>query len=145
MAHYSPALYQFEIFMVALLIGKAIGISIDFYRVLRNYYAPGLRVTFFVDFIFWCILTAVIMAVIMFKLWGQMYFFSYLGLASGYLIYTYLFSRHVILFWLRLSRLIFRLVKKWGHVLKVGGGLPLKAVGQISGSVSNFCRSFFRK
>ncbi len=121
MVSYSPALYQFEIFGAAILMGVTLGILIDFYRMFRKYFSPGLKTTPYVDFIFWCIVSTGFIAFIIIKLWGEVYFFSYLGLVSGYLIYLYFFSRHVAMFWDRALKAVYKIVVKiWRTIKKTG-------------------------
>ncbi len=89
----SPALHQFSLFAVALLLGGGLGIVLDIYRVLRSGWGQKHGLS---DFIFWIIITAASLGVIIFFTRGEVYFYTYLGLAAGYLCYYTLFSGTVL-------------------------------------------------
>jgi len=138
---YSPAVYQLEVFGEALAMGLALGILIDGYRVLRGLVAPPVKVTHLVDFIFWCVITAVFVTVLMTRFWGELYAYSYLGLALGYLLYFYLLGDHFVFFWSKLFGIIFRAVNLiFNPALKVVAYLVQKIsiiLRQVAGFILN--------
>jgi len=137
MNNFSPAFYQAEIFLTAVILGIFVGTVIDFYRSLRNYYSPTIKTTFVLDVFLWCVLTAIIIAVIMFMLWGEVYFFTYLGLAAGYFLYLYTLSAYSLAFFYRLLNPLMKFCKRVINFIKKGWSFFQRVISRIF----RFCRN----
>ena len=109
---YSPALHQAEIFFTAVALGVLVGMVLDFYRSMRNIYTPAKIITLVIDFFLWAILTLVIVSVVLFRLRGEVYLFTYLGLVTGYCCYLYTISKYVLYFFNSILQFLVRICSK---------------------------------
>jgi spore cortex biosynthesis protein YabQ len=97
----SPAGYQFFLFAKALLLGFVLGFLLDFYRSLKALINMSFRATFFADLFFWIAVSAISVSVLLVILWGEIHFYAYAGITCGFLVYHFLLSRYLLIFWRR--------------------------------------------
>lgn len=99
---------QAYIFMVFSIVGVAIGLLFDFFRILRKTIKTNDIFTYIEDILFW-ILTGIIIILAMFYFCdGQLRFFMVMGIILGTVIYIFTISRYVI----KVSVFIINFVKK---------------------------------
>lgn len=107
---FSPAVYQSLLLVKAMAVGLGIGIWLDFYRAARSIIKSSRRVTVMTDLIFWIAISVVSLAVLLVISWGEIYFYSYIGIIIGFLINYFLFSRFIFRFWAAILGYIFSAV-----------------------------------
>ena len=99
---------QAYLFMVFTLVGIAIGVLFDIFRILRKTIKTKDFVTCIEDILFW-ILTGLIIIFSMYKFCdGELRFFMIIGLILGTIIYLLTISRYLIM----ISVFIINLIKK---------------------------------
>jgi len=99
---------QAYLFMVFTLVGIAIGVLFDIFRILRKTIKTKDFVTYIEDILFW-ILTGLIIIFSMYKFCdGELRFFMIIGLILGTIIYLLTISEYII----RISVFIINLAKK---------------------------------
>ena len=99
---------QAYIFMAFSIVGVAIGLLFDIFRILRKTIKTNDIVTYLEDILFW-ILTGIIIVFSMYYFCdGQLRFFMVIGIIQGTVIYILTISRYVI----KVSVFIISLVKR---------------------------------
>lgn len=99
---------QAYIFMAFSIVGVAIGLLFDIFRILRKTIKTNDIVTYLEDILFW-ILTGIIIVFSMYYFCdGQLRFFMIIGIILGTVIYILTISRYVI----KVSVFIINLVKR---------------------------------
>lgn len=111
-------LEQLALFLEALALGFAIGLGYDFYRAFCFYRGrPPAAALFLGDCLFWLLATGASLIYLLLYRGGQLYFYSYAGLALGALIYFSLLSGFLRRWWSKLLRVLF----PFGGRLKAAG------------------------
>lgn len=129
---------QAKTFLAVMATGVLLGITFDFYRVLRGVFKPHWFVTGLADLSFWVIATAAVAGALLMTNWGELRFYVFIGLMVGTLLYYRLFSRHTMHILIGLIRIIatingyFRLIIL--HVIV----RPLVLIGRILWLPVNF-------
>lgn len=104
----SIALAQFLAFLEAVALGGALAACYDIYRALHPR-RPRRRLSvvllIIADCLFWVLAAFACLAVMIRFRWGEVYFYTYLGLAGGGAGYFYLLSRFLLPFWNKLFAL----------------------------------------
>lgn len=107
---------QVVLFVFSLLTGMTVGISYDFYRVIRGFQEPGKVITAIQDILFW-ILTGIIVFILMMQTnYAFMNFNVFVYNAIGVILYFKIFSEHVITMWkgtLDFGITIIRIISSW--------------------------------
>lgn len=92
---------QFVSFLKAAGLGALLAFYFDLYRAFSSQikrHLPGL-ILFAADCLFWVIAALSCIAFVIFLMWGEIYFYSYLGLAAGFGLYLLTISRILLPFW----------------------------------------------
>jgi spore cortex biosynthesis protein YabQ len=91
-----PVETQLFYFLSTLIAGFGVGIMYDVYRVIRGFNSPKRIVTAISDLLFW-ILTAIITFVFfLYTNYGDLGYYTFLGLSIGIFIYLRLLSKRFI-------------------------------------------------
>lgn len=99
---------QAYLFMVFSIVGAAIGILFDIFRIIRKAFKTNDIITYMEDILFW-ILTGIIIIYTMYKFCdGELRFFMIMGIALGICLYIVTISHYVI----KISVFIINIVKK---------------------------------
>ena len=86
----SPAVQQLIAFLEALAMGAFFAAVYDLYRSLRMQFRrlpAALSVT--ADCLFWIAAAAATILFLVYRRWGEIYAYTYCGLAGGFIIYFY--------------------------------------------------------
>ncbi len=108
---FSPATYQFIIFMEAIIIGFILGFLLDFYRSLRNTISLSHNITILTDFIFWIVATVSSLVLLVLILWGEVHLYTYFGLVGGFFIYYFLLSRYILFLWNKVFGIVMIIIR----------------------------------
>ena len=106
----SLGLSQLLSFLKAAGLGALLAFYFDLYRALSSQikrYLPRL-VLFAADCLFWVIAALSCIAFVIFMMWGEIYFYSYLGLAGGFGLYLLTISRILLPFWQQVFAAVLR-------------------------------------
>ena len=103
---------QFVTFLNMIIVGLVIGISFDFYRVMRQKIGLQRIGTDIFDIIFSILATLVISLVLFYSNGGQFRVYIFLGVGSGLLIYYRLLSGIVTTIIIKLFNLLERIASK---------------------------------
>ncbi|GAB6138995.1 spore cortex biosynthesis protein YabQ [Halanaerobaculum tunisiense] len=129
---------QFVTFLNMIIVGLLIGISFDFYRVMR-YKCRLQRIgTDIFDIIFSILATLLISLVLFYSNRGQFRVYIFLGVGSGLLIYYRLLSEIVTTIIIKLLNLLGRIA---GKLQKIVSNLYSKITSVIS-RLRNWIRSW---
>lgn len=106
----SLVLEQFYAFLEAAALGGALAACYDLYRAVRM---QGLRrpppaVLFITDCLFWVVAALACIGTFIFRRWGEVHFYTYLGLAGGSAVYFYRLSRFLLPLWSGFFAAVFR-------------------------------------
>lgn len=124
----SPAVQQLIAFLEALLLGVVYAAIYDFYRSigvqLRRFSA---YLSFAADCFFWIAAAAATVAFLVYRRWGEIFVYTYGGLAGGFIIYFYFFSKYLFPLWVKGFAAFFRRGRPCkGAERRPGGGLYVK-------------------
>jgi spore cortex biosynthesis protein YabQ len=118
----SQVLEQFLLFAESLAFGVILGAGFDIYRALRLQFKqrPFAASSVIADCLFWVGAAAVCILVILARRWGQIYLYSYLAIAGGFIGYIYFFSRFLLPPWICVFRNILHFMfKVYYYIVKV--------------------------
>ncbi len=105
----SPAVQQLIAFLEALLLGSVYAAVYDFYRSIgvqiRRFSAA---LSFSADCIFWIAAAAATIAFLVYRRWGEIFVYTYGGLAGGFIIYFNFFSKYLFPVWVKGFSALFR-------------------------------------
>lgn len=90
---YTSISLHFEMAFWFMLLGAAMGICFDIYRVLRGLTNPNRFMTVIGDLMFWMFITVMVFAGLVFKNWGNIRGYTFLGILCGFLLYKKTVSR----------------------------------------------------
>ncbi len=76
-----------------VILGVAMGICFDIYRVLRGLIKPNRFMTVIGDLMFWIFITVMVFAGLVFKNWGNIRGYTFMGIFCGFLLYKKTVSR----------------------------------------------------
>lgn len=96
----STAVQQMVAFLEAVALGALFAAFYDLYRVVRIQFRrlpPVLSVA--ADCFFWIAAAAAAILFLVYRRWGEIYVYIYVGLAGGFIIYLHNFSRYLLPFW----------------------------------------------
>lgn len=116
----SPAVQQLIAFLEALAMGAFFAAVYDLYRSLRMQFRrlpAALSVT--ADCLFWIAAAAATILFLVYRRWGEIYAYTYCGLAGGFIIYFYFFSSFLLPLWQKGFGFLFR---PWQCRNKAAGG-----------------------
>ncbi|HHX24560.1 MAG: spore cortex biosynthesis protein YabQ [Tepidanaerobacteraceae bacterium] len=103
---------QVVLLTTAFIIGLVTGFLFDIYRRLRNLFSPGPFMTALGDLCFWAIITVITFASYLKISLGQVRGYVFFGIAAGLLLYLYLISHYVIVFFVLLDNFSIRAFRK---------------------------------
>jgi spore cortex biosynthesis protein YabQ len=131
-------LAQLFSFLEATGLGALLAFCFDLYRALCSQtkrYLPKI-ILFAADCLFWVVAALSCIAVIIFLMWGEIYYYSYLGLAAGFGLYLLSISRFLLPFWNRVFaavlRCLARLMTAIGRIIRMLMA-PVYRVARLSG------------
>lgn len=102
---------QFSLFSEAAALGFLLGVYYDVFRALRAYYRiDNARIIFITDSLFWFTATVYCLWFIFYYRWGEIYIYTYFGLAVGAAAYFFWFSSYLFKFWYKFFSVIMRAV-----------------------------------
>lgn len=96
----SPAIQQLVAFLEAVALGVLFAASYDLYRAMRmqfRRFPPVLSVA--TDCFFWIAAAAAAILFLVYRRWGEIYIYIYIGLAGGFMIYLHYFSKYLLPLW----------------------------------------------
>ncbi|MDR7866779.1 MAG: spore cortex biosynthesis protein YabQ [Sporomusaceae bacterium] len=105
---------QIDAFVITVATGMLLGVTFDFYRVLRTVFRPPWLLTSLADLGYWLLATGVVFLALLFGNWGELRLYTFIGLALGAFGYYRLLSRQavrVIIALLRLTAGVARAVR----------------------------------
>ena len=112
-----PVSEQLTLFALMVTMGIILGIIFDFYRAIRGIAEPGKFFTIVGDIIFWVIATVIVFSALMWKTWGEMRAYVFIGLIIGFIVHWYYISplvlklfKSFILFVIWMVKIIWRIV-----------------------------------
>lgn len=113
-------------FLITVLVGAALGFIFDFYRVMRGIFRPRQIFTLFFDTLYW--LTALLLTFVALALsnWAEFRLYVFLGIIAGWGAYYKVLSRSLIIFFLRLLRLLNKLLALFNRVVLYVAVKPLR-------------------
>lgn len=119
----SPALQQLIAFFEALLLGTLYAAVYDFYRSvgvrLRRFSAV---LSFAADCLFWIAAAAVTIVFLVYRRRGEIYGYTYGGLAGGFFIYFYFFSKYLFPVWKKGFSALFKDRRPCKKINRCSGG-----------------------
>ncbi len=124
----SPAVQQLIAFLEAMAMGAFYAAVYDLYRALRMQFRrlpAAISVT--ADCLFWVAAAVATILFLFYRRRGEIYTYTYGGLAGGFIVYFYFFSNYLLPIWQKGFGLLFR---------------PKQCRGKRAGSGE---RRFFRK
>ena len=125
---------QAYLFLVFSLIGVAIGILFDFFRILRRTIKTSNIITYIEDVLFW-ILTGLL---ILYNIWyfnnGEIRIFMFLGIILGVLIYMSTLSNILIKVFTRILKTIIRILE-----------IPFKVISSFFRKIITVTSQLFEK
>lgn len=95
--------HQFHSLAAIVLLGVAVGLWFDFYRVLYNFLKVRRRVVWILDLAFWLVSSAVVVVGLFYSNYGELRFYVFGGLAAGAGLYYSLLSRYCVRFFFYLD------------------------------------------
>lgn len=98
---------QAYLFLIFSLDGFIIGLTFDFFRILRKSFKTPNLVTYIEDTIFWILTGFLILYSIFTFNNGEIRFFVFLGLAIGIVLYILTFSNYIV----KISVIIIKTIK----------------------------------
>ncbi len=96
---------QIDTFVITVVTGALLGVTFDFYRVLRTFFRPRWLLTSLADLCYWLLATGVVFLALLFGNWGELRLYTFIGLALGALGYYRLLSRQAVRLIIALLRL----------------------------------------
>jgi len=92
---------QLFAFTEAVVLGAALAICFDVYRAVRFQIRRHLLKLLLIaaDCLYWIAAALACIIIIISRRWGEIYFYSYLGLAGGFSLYLVMLSRFLLPFW----------------------------------------------
>jgi len=90
---YTSISLHFEMAFWFVLLGVVMGICFDIYRVLRGLIKPNRFMTVIGDLMFWIFITMMVFVGLVFKNWGNIRGYTFLGILCGFLLYKKTVSR----------------------------------------------------
>ncbi len=105
----STAVQQIIAFLEALVLGMLYAAAYDLYRSIRAQFrrlpfAPS----FIADCCFWIAAAVATVVFLFYRRWGEIYAYTYGGIAGGFVIYFYCFSEILYPLWRRAFGALFR-------------------------------------
>ncbi len=135
----SPAVQQLVAFLEALLLGTLYAAVYDLYR------SIGVRLrrlsaalSFAVDCLFWIAAAAFAIVFFVCRRWGEIFGYTYGGLAGGFIIYFCLFSKYLFPVWEKTFSALFGSRCSRKKINRRSGGLILNKIRGFFGG----CRIF---
>ena len=139
---------QFSLFSEAMVLGLLLGAYYDLFRALRACCRMRrVLLVFITDGLFWFTATIYCLWFIFYYRWGEIYTFTYIGLASGAVAYYFLLSPHLFGFWYKLMIGLVRIglfIQQMGRQIQGIFAYPLGRVKKIPG-VRRIFHSIYRK
>lgn len=96
---------QIDTFVITVVTGMFLGLTFDFYRVLRAFFRPRWLLTSLADLGYWLLATGVVFLALLFGNWGELRLYTFIGLALGAFGYYRLLSRQAVRLIIALLRL----------------------------------------
>jgi spore cortex biosynthesis protein YabQ len=139
----SMVLEQLYAFLEALTLGAALAACYDIYRAVRRqgFRRPPAAALFVVDLLFWLLASLACLAAFIVRRWGEVHFYTYLGLGGGSVCYFYLLSRFLLPAWNKLFAIVFRLCRKIFRLLEhllSAAGAPFRQAARAVRKNRNF-------
>ena len=94
------------IFAVCSLCGALVGIGADGYRAWQSAVRSHRSIVTALDCLFWCVLAALVCALMLVMNGGDMRLYVFLALALGYLVYRHLVGTRIVRLWLWFARAV---------------------------------------
>lgn len=129
---------QAKTFLVVMATGALLGMTFDFYRVLRGVFKPHWFVTGLADLSFWVAATAAVAGALLMTNWGELRFYVFIGLSVGTLLYYRLLSRHTMHILIGLIRVIATIIGYVRLIIFHAILKPLVMIGKILWLPVNF-------
>jgi len=110
---FSPALEQLIAFLEALALGALFAFTFDLYRALRLLFRrlpPALSAA--ADCLFWLAAAVAAVSFLIYRRWGEIHLYIYIGLAGGFLLYIRFLSGYLLPLWLRSCAYLARLFRR---------------------------------
>ncbi len=124
---------QFTLFCEAALMGLLVGINYDVFRALRACCRIRRRsLVFITDILFWFTATVYCLWFIFYYRWGEIYTFTYFGLAVGAVLYFLWASRYLFQFWYKYFSIIVNILVLTRRMLRRVLAIAACPVGWIS-------------
>lgn len=96
---------QIDTFVITVVTGMLLGLTFDFYRVLRTFFRLRWLLTSLADLGYWLLATGVVFLALLFGNWGELRMYTFIGLALGAFGYYRLLSRQAVRLIIALLRL----------------------------------------
>lgn len=113
-----PIFEQILIFLGTILIGFLVGITYDFYWVIRKMLRPSKIGTFIGDIIFWILITIIVFVCLILGNWGDVRAYVYLGIVIGFYLYIKCFSQKMRNYIYKFIKTIIKIVKNLIKIIK---------------------------
>lgn len=86
---------QIQTFALTVGLGLMIGFCYDLIRAVRAYKRFSRGTQFFLDLIFWLLMTLAVFVALLASNWGEVRAYVFIGLITGGIVYTVAFSRFI--------------------------------------------------
>ncbi len=120
--------YQFYVFLATFYGGIIIALIYDFYKVFRRIMKPGKVATIIQDLLFWIVVTAVAISVLLYSNEGSLRGYTVLGFLIGVWVYNMILSDLVVEILLKASDRIGKAIKLFLKAI----GFPFKYAFKVS-------------
>ncbi len=132
---------QFILFVEATALGLLLGIYYDIFRAIRACCRiRNLPLVFVTDSLFWFTATIYCMWFIFYYRWGEIYTFTYLGLAAGATVYFCCFSPCLFKFWFRVISVLVQAGTLIRRALWRASAIAVYPAGRLSAGVAGLKR-----
>lgn len=127
---------QFTLFSEAAALGLLLGAYYDIFRALRACCRiRNLRLVFISDSLFWLSATVYCLWFIFYYRWGEIYTFTYFGLAVGAVAYFFWLSPFLFKFWYKLFSAVIQAGVFIRRVLQRATAIAACPAGRVSAGV----------
>ena len=135
----SLALQQLIAIMEAVALGLIYAAVFDLYRSVRmQFRRMHVVLSVIADCSFWLAAAIATVIFLVYRRWGEVYVYTYVGLAGGFMIYFYFFSNFLLPVWLKGASFLFGLRRSRGKE----AGAPGDSTGKKSRRLIGSCRIF---
>lgn len=132
---------QVYTFLYSVLVGMFIGLIYDIFRIKRKLVKTAAFFIYIEDLLFWIITAFIMFAFLFYINDGEIRIYIYLGVITGIILYSLLFSKLIIKCSVAIFNFIGRVVKFIIHILS----FPFKIIYKILSVPARFIMVSFQK